>query len=241
MNKKEEKIIKKYKNKISTLIRHKYKKISEQEAKQKKIYLENSEYNKKSLNDLKKEIYATYSDIIEEEIKIKVEEYINSDRFKQTLKAEEKISKRKLSYKSLKQYQEFNLNIPKYFLDELYKEVNKNISEPGITVEEIKYILLLTMYKMIDCLKNGFKIKIGTICHIWFEKRDMRINLPNIKDRILENRLVPKIKLCKSFDYELFKEINKDNQAILNYYKQKIERWLILLKIKNGNKENAND
>ena len=46
--------------------------------------------------------------------------------------------------------------------------------------------------------------------------------------------MFPKLKLCSSFDTSLFRIINKDNESIINYYKAKAERLLILLKVKNA-------
>ena len=73
---------------------------------------------------------------------------------------------------------------------------------------------------------------------IFTQKRDIRVNLPDDKincERILEDRIIPKVKLCRAFDFKYFLEINKNNKAILNYYKEKAERYLMLLKIKKGN------
>lgn len=76
----------------------------------------------------------------------------------------------------------------------------------------------------------GYRLKIGTILYIWLNKRDVRVNLPNVKSKIISDRLIPKIKLCNNFDRTLFLEINKNNQAIINYYKMKAERYLSLFK-----------
>ena len=96
-------------------------------------------------------------------------------------------------------------------MENLYQEVNSDKSECELSKEEIKYILLCLLYKVIDYLKEGYKIKFGTIFKIWLEKRDIRVNLPNVRNRIIEDRLIPKIELCRSFGYNLFQEINKDN------------------------------
>lgn len=234
MNKIEEKVFNKYKRHITKIIKNKYLKKAKQEAKNKRFYLEAGGDMRKKLDDTIKQIYKTYSLIIEEEISCKLESFIKSDKFKQLVEAEKKV--KKLNYKSLKKYQEFRIGFNNYFLDKMFEEVNKD-SENIISKEEIKYILLLTFYKIIDYLKQEYLIKIGTILKIWLVKRDVRINLPFITNRILEDRYIPKVALCKSFDYKLFHKINEENSAIINYYKAKSERFLMLLKIKSGKNE----
>ena len=68
---------------------------------------------------------------------------------------------------------------------------------------------------------------------IWLDQRDIRINLPEIKERILSDRLIPKIALGSAFSYKLFQAINEDNVAIMNYYQSKMERFLMLIKKRN--------
>lgn len=231
MDKIEEKVCNKYRNKVSKIIKKRYSKKAKEEARSKKIYLESGGDMRKKISELAKQIYKTYSPIIETEIEEKVTSFINSDKFKLAVEAEKSI--KKLNYKSLKKYQEFKISVGNGFIDRLYEEVNAD-SEIIISKEEIKYILLSTIYTIIKYLKDGFTVKIGTILKFWLTKRDVRVNLPDVHTRILEDRLIPKVALCKSFDYKLFHSINQNNEAIINYYKAKAERFLMLLKIKQG-------
>lgn len=239
MDKIEEKVLKSYRDNISRIIRRKYRKKALLEARSKKMYFPVGENNRDIIKNLTNDIYATYTVIIESEIEVLVSEFKNSEKFQKAINAEKELSKKKLNFKSLKKYQEFKINIDKKFLKLLYEEVNSD-DQIKISIEEIQYIILLIFYKIIDYIKNGYKVKVGTIFNIWLDKRDMRINLPDVKNHLLENRIVPKLKLCKGFSYNLFNAINKDNEAIINYYKAKMERFLMLLKIKGG-KTNAND
>lgn len=232
MSKIEEKIIDRYKKHITKLIKRKYFLLSEQEAKNKKFYLEKKSNTPENIAKIQKEIYANYSEIIESEIEIRVEQFVNSEKFKKSIESQSKLEKRKLSYKNLKQYQDFTINILQSFLDLMDEEVNKDKNLKKISKEEIKYILLLVFYKIINKIREGYKVKVGTLFYIWIEKRDVRVNLPSASKRIIEDRLIPKLKLCRSFGYEVFKSINKDNEAILTYYKEKLERFLLLLKLK---------
>lgn len=240
MNKIEEKIYKKYKREVSRLIRNKYKKKATTEAENEKFRLKAEKNMRKSIDNLAKTLYQTYIPIIEEEIQAKLDSFIESDKFKNAVKAEHEANKKKLNYKSLKKYQEFEIGINNDLLENLYQEVNSDKSECELSKEEIKYILLCLLYKVIDYLKEGYKIKFGTIFKIWLEQRDIRVNLPNVRNRIIEDRLIPKIELCRSFGYNLFQEINKDNTPIINYYRSKIERYLMLLKVKQSNKNENN-
>lgn len=231
MNKIEEKICKEYRTKISKLVRSKYKKIAHNDAVSRKIYLEAEENSRKKIQELARQIYQTYEHLIDTEIESRFNDFVSSPKFKESVNREIDLQNKKLSYKSLKRYQDFKIGIDKSFIKAMLDEVNVD-GEPEINEEELKYILLLILYKIIDYIRDGYKIKISTLCTIWIEKRDFRVNLPDVKSRILEDRLMPKLKLCKKFSYELFNEINKDNKAIINYCKAKLERFLILLKIK---------
>lgn len=237
MNKLEEKVLKKYRQEISKIIRNKYRKKSQIEAEKEKYCLSAEGNVRNTINDLAKDIYQTYLPVIEEEIESKIEVFKNSDKFKKAIQTEKIISKKKISCKSLKKYQEFEIGINNTLLDNLFIEVNNNDKEPLISREEIKYILLSILYKIIDYIKDGYKIKIGTMMSIWLDKRDIRVNLPEVTDRILEDRLVPKISLGNAFGYKLFQAINHDNTAIINYYQAKMERFLMLIK-KSKNENN---
>lgn len=231
----EQKVYNKYKREISKIIRAKYKRKAHEEAKIKKIYFKSGENVRKKIDEISQELYKTYLPIIEEEIDIRLNEFLNSEKFKKAVKAENDLIKKKLNYKSLKKYQEFEININNTFLKNLYQEVN-NCDDIEITEEEIKYILLSIFYKIIDYIKDGYVVKIGTVFKIWLDKRDVRVNLPDVRTRILEDRLIPKIELCKTFGYKLFHSINIDNKAIMNYYKAKMDRFLMLLKVKQSRK-----
>lgn len=225
-----QKVLNDYRLNISKIIRAKYKKKAYLEAKAKKIYFDPKEDLAKQFQEVQSEIYKKYKPIIEDEIKIKLEDFIDSERYEKAIENEINLSKRKLSYKILKRYQQFNINIHKKFLDYLYDEVNSDPKETVIKMEELHYIVLCIFYKIIDILMAGYRLKIGTILYIWLNKRDVRVNLPNVKSKIISDRLIPKIKLCNNFDRTLFLEINKNNQAIINYYKMKAERYLSLFK-----------
>lgn len=227
----EEKVLNKYRKNIARVIKNKYRRKSKIEAKKNKFQLSDKGNMRDSINDFAKDIYQTYLPIIQEEIENKVNTFKESDEYKNAILAEINVSKKKVNCRSLKKFQEFEISIGNDILNKITEEVNKN--NDSISKEEVKYILLSIFYKIIDYLKLGYKIKIGTMMSIWLDKRDVRINLPDAKKRILEDRLIPKIKLGNSFDYNLFQSINKDNKAIMNYYKTKMERFLNLMK-KNG-------
>lgn len=111
----------------------------------------------------------------------------------------------------------------------MYEEINSD-GQSEMSKEEIKYILLSILYTIISYMQNEYIVKISTIFKMFLTKRDLRINLPNIHNRILEDRTIPKLELCNVFDHKLFQEINKNNEAIQNYYKAKSDRLLTLLK-----------
>ena len=227
----EEKVLSKYRRNIARVIKNKYRRKSKIEARKNKFQLSDKGNMRKSINDFAKDIYKTYFPIIQEEIEERVNTFKESDEYKNAIIAEMNVDKKKISCRSLKKFQEFEINIGNDILDKITEEVNKN--DTNISREEVKYILLSILYKIMDYLKLGYKIKIGTMMSIWLDKRDVRVNLPDTKQRILEDRLIPKIKLGSSFDYNLFQSINKDNKAIMNYYKAKMERFLNLMR-KNG-------
>jgi len=231
----EAKVYKKYRQRVVSFVKNKYKKISELELRNKKIYLEKgSAYPE--LKKIKSEIYKSYAPIIEMEIREKLAEVLNSESYESALKAEEIVQRKRLHYKALKDYQNFPITIPDIFIDLLYNEVNSNLAnnENIIEKEELKYLTFLSMYAIIDSIRKGFKIKLGTCLKIWADKRDVRVNLPDFRNRIMSDRLIPKVELCKNFGYRYFQKINQNNEAIINYYQAKMERYLILLKIKKG-------
>lgn len=233
MDKIEEKVLKKYKREISRIIKNKYRNKSQTEAEQQKYCLSATSNMRKSISILAQDIFKTYLPIIEEEINAKVERFKQSDKFQKAIQAELKVNKKKISCKSLKKFQEFEIGINSSLLDNLLQEVNSDTKEPEISREEVKYILLSILYKIIDYLKEGYKIKIGTMMSIWLDQRDIRVNLPEVKERILSDRLIPKIALGSAFGYKLFQAINEDNVAIMNYYQAKMERFLMLIKKRN--------
>lgn len=229
----EKKVYDRYRKRLSSIIKKKYKKISTEEARSKKIYFSSKDNINQKVKELSAQIYQTYLPIIEKEIDVELSEFLKSDKFTESVKNERNLSKKKLTFKSLKKYQDFKINIDNNFLQVLYDEVNDD-TDNLISKEELKYITLLIVYKIIDYIRNGYCVKISTILNIWTEQRDMRLNLPGIKKRLIEDRIIPKIKLCKSFGYKLFTTINKDNKAIINYYQAKMDRFLMLLKVKQG-------
>ena len=214
-------------------VSRKYKKIASEEANSKKIYF-NKEDCSKQLLKLKKDIYNSYSAMIEDEISSRLLRITKSDKFSRAVNAERELSKKTLHYKAIKKYQRLPIHISDSFIDELYHEVNKDVIDADlIKREELRYLTLLIFYGIIDSIKQGLIVKFGTVCRLWCNKRDFVSNLP-IDNRIKYDRMFPKLKLCSSFDTSLFRIINKDNESIINYYKAKAERLLILLKVKNA-------
>jgi len=208
MDKIEEKVLKKYKREISRIIKNKYRNKSQIEAERQKYCLTATNNMRKSISALAQDIFKTYLPIIEEEINTKLEKFRQSDKFQKAIQAELKVNKKKISCKSLKKFQEFEIGVNNSLLDNLLQEINSDTKEPEISREEVKYILLSILYKIIDYLKEGYKIKIGTMMSIWLDQRDIRINLPEVKERILSDRLIPKIALGSAFSYKLFQAIN---------------------------------
>lgn len=234
MDKFENKIYQKYLKMIRKSTIKKYKKIASNQALEKRIYFDKQDCSKQ-LVELKKQIYHTLTPLMEDEITERLSNIIKSRNFEKAVSAERALSKKTLHYKALKKYQKLPIRIQDSFLDILYDEVNIGVgSEDIIKIEELRYLTLLVLYAIIECIKQGMIIKLGTIFKIWCDKRDFISNLP-IDNKIRYNWMFPKLKLCNSFDGTLFRVINKDNEAITNYYKAKTERLLILLKIKRAN------
>lgn len=232
-----DRIRQKYLKMIRKSVINKYKKKALNEAMASKMYLD-KEDNSRQLGFLKRQIYQTYMPIIDEEINYRLNEILNSPRFDKAVEAEKALGKKTLHYKSLRRYQQQPIHITDDFLNLLSLEVNKDApSDDIISINELRYLTLTILYAIIDYIKDGYRIKFGTLFRIWCEKRDFISNLPLVNGKIKEDYLFPKVKLCKAFDNVLFNKINEDNEAIMNYYKAKMERLLILLKIKKANEE----
>ena len=232
----------KYYKRISKYIRNKYKKVAENELKNKDFYFEKGK-TYIQIDKYKKNIIKSYEPLIQQEIEDMYKSTLSSKKFEKALKSEEELCTKKLHYKNLKDYQKFPIHIPDNFLEALNNELNLNLSqnEKAFEKEEIQYLTLISLYAIIDCIKENFIVKIGTVLKFFKNTRDIRINLPDSKincPRILEDRIVPKIKLCPRFDYKYFLKINENNKAIMNYYKEKMERYLIGIKVKNADKTN---
>jgi hypothetical protein len=231
---------KKYLKRITNIVKRKYKNICNTELKNKEFYFEKG---KKSVSEqkIKEQILKSYEPIIEQEIKYLYENIINSDTYQNALENEEKLQLNRLHYKNLKEYQKFPIHIPESFIDAILNELSdvSASSERAFSREEVQYLTLITLYGIIDYIKQGFEIKIGTVLRFLSKTRDVRVNLPDEKiecSRILEDRIIPKIKLCKEFGRNYFMKINENNQAIINYYKEKTERFLILIRNKKEEK-----
>ena len=158
-------------------------------------------------------------------------------KIEETLNKDKNIKSTSVNFAKQTVIVETNISDPFNYVKDIVEKIEPDAI---LSKEEIKYILLCLLYKVIDYLKEGYKIKFGTIFKISLEQRDIRVNLPNVRNRIIEDRLIPKIELCRSFGYNLFQEINKDNAPIINYYRSKIERYLMLLKVKQSNKNENN-
>lgn len=233
----EDKIRQKYLKMIKKSVINKYKTKAHNEALESKMYLD-KEDNTRQFGFLKRQIYQTYMPLIDEEISYRLNEALNSPRFSKAVEAEKALKKKTLHYKSLRRYQQQPIHITTEFLNLLSEEVNRHAPQDDIiSINELRYLTLTILYAIIDYIRDGYKIKFGTLFRIWCEKRDFVSNLPLGEHKIKEDYLFPKVKLCKVFDNLLFNKINEDNEAIMNYYKSKIERLLILLKIKKANDE----
>ena len=230
----------KYKKRITNFVRNKYKNIAISEVQNKRMYLDKGKSADK-LKKIEREIYKSYEPLILEEISDKLDRIFNSKEFSDALYEAEKANRNRLHYKCLYDYQKLPISVPIVFIEQLKEYLNSNLcnGEYEYTYEELIYLTLLTIYAIIDCIKQGLIVKVGTLFTIFTQKRDIRVNLPDEKincERILEDRIIPKVKLCRAFDFKYFLEINKNNKAILNYYKEKADRYLMLLKVKKVNK-----
>ena len=233
----EKSLQKKYLKRVTNTVKNKYKRICDTELKNKDFYFEKGK-KVQSEQEIRKQILKSYEPLIQQEIEYLYQNIINSDTYKNALENEEKLQLNRLHYKNLREYQRFPIHIPDEFIDCMLGELNSSL-KPGIrqfTKEEIQYLTLITLYAIIDYIKQGFVIKIGTCLKFMSKQRDIRVNLPDEKiscSRILENRIVPKVQLCKEFGRNYFMKINENNEAIINYYKEKVERFLILIRSKN--------
>lgn len=228
---------KKYLNRITKIVKNKYKRLCNIELKNKDFYFEKG---KKTFleQDIRCKIMKSYEPLIENEIKYLYQNVLSSESYQIALENEQKLQLNKLHYKNIKEYQKFPIHVSDNFINYLLTEINKDIKNnyKPFTKEEVQYLTLITLYSIIDYIKQGFIIKIGTCLNFLSNIRDIRINLPDEKiecSRIIQDRIIPKVKLCKEFGKNYFMKINENNQAIINYYKEKTERFLILIKIKN--------
>ena len=231
---------KKYLKRITNMVKNKYKRLCNTELKNKEFYFEKGKKHI-SEQEMRSQILKSYEPLIEQEIKYLYENIINSDTYQNALKNEEKLQLNRLHYKNLKEYQKFPIHIPESFIDAILNELccTCATSERPFSREEVQYLTLITLYGIIDYIKQGFEIKIGTVLKFLSKTRDVRVNLPDEKiecSRILEDRIIPKIKLCKEFGRNYFMKINENNQAIINYYREKTERFLILIRNKKEEK-----
>lgn len=236
----EKALLKKYLKRITNTVRNKYKRLCDTELKNKEFYFDKGKKYAEE-QEIRIQILKSYEPLIEQEIKYLYENIINSDTYQNALKNEEKLQLNRLHYKNLKEYQKFPIHIPESFIEAILSELCGicETSERSFTPEEIQYLTLITLYGIIDYIKQGFEIKIGTALKFLSKTRDVRVNLPDEKiecSRILEDRIIPKIKLCKEFGRNYFMKINENNQAIINYYKEKTERFLILIRNKKEEK-----
>ena len=227
----------KYLKRITRTVRNKYRRLCDAELENKSFYFEKGK-KIESENIFRSQIMKSYEPLIEQEIKYLYENIVSSNAYKTALENEEKLQLNRLHYKNLKEYQKFPIHIPDNFIKDIVDELNRSIgsSVREFTAEEVKYLTLISLYGIIDYIKQGFEVKIGTCLKFLSKTRDVRVNLPDEKiecKRILEDRIIPKIQLCKEFGRNYFMKINENNQAIINYYKEKTERFLILIRNKN--------
>src|SRR5574344_600829 len=230
----EKELKKKYLKRITNTVKNKYKRLCDTELKNKEFYFEKGK-KYASEQEMRSQIIKSYEPLIEQEIKYLYENVINSEAYQNALNNEEKLQLNRLHHKNLKEYQKFPIHIPDSFIDAILNELC-NVSTPSeraFTREEVQYLTLITLYGIIDYIKQGFEVKIGTCLKFLSKTRDVRVNLPDEKidcSRILEDRIIPKVKLCKEFGRNYFMKINEKNQAIINYDREKTERFLILIK-----------
>jgi len=193
----------KYKKRVSNFVRNKYKNLAISEVQNKRMYLDKGRSADK-LKEIEREIYESYEPLILEEISDKLDRIFNSKEYAYALEQAEKANRNRLHYKCLYDYQKFPVSVPTSFIEQIKEYLNSDLDtgEYEYTYEELMYLTLLTIYAIIDCIRQSLTVKIGTIFTIFTQKRDIRINLPDEKincERILEDRIIPKVKLCRSF------------------------------------------
>lgn len=232
MNKYENKVYQKYKKFITRSVIRTYRNMAKREAQSKKIYLDDVNVNKQ-IKDIEKDIFKTYSALIEDEISYRLEKVMQSEKYRIAIEKEKYLSKKNLSYKSLKMYKECPISISPRFLEILSEEMG----EHNIPIQNIKYLTLVLIYGMLKKIKDGYRIKFCNLFYIWCDKRDFICNLPDKVNRIMPDRLIPKFKFSKAFDRKLFHKLNEDNEAILEFYRQKSERLLMYLGLKKRHEE----
>lgn len=232
MNKYENKVYQKYKKFITRSVIRTYRNMAKREAQSKKIYLDDVNVNKQ-IKEIERQIFETYSALIEDEIKYRLEKVMASEKYKLAIIREKELSKKNLSYKSLKMYRECPINISPRFLEILSEEMG----EHNISPQNIKYLTLVILYGILKKIKEGVRIKFCNLFYIWAEKRDFICNLPDTEQRIMPDRIIPKFKFSKAFDRKMFHKLNEDNEAILEFYRQKTERFLMYLGLKNRNEK----
>ena len=234
----EKSLQRKYLKRITRTVKNKHKRLCDIELKNKEFYFEKGK-KVQSEQKICKEILKSYEPLIQQEIEYLYQNILDSDSYKIALENEEKLQLNRLHYKNLKEYQIFPIHVPEDFIEEILIEINSNLNKSirQFTKEEIQYLTLITLYGIINYIKQGFVIKIGTCLKFISKTRDVRVNLPDEKtnSRILEDRIIPKVELCKEFGRKYFMKINENNEAIMNYYKEKVERFLILIRSKNNN------
>lgn len=232
MNKYENKVYQKYKKFITRSVVRTYRNRAKKEAQSKKIYLDSVGVNKQ-IKEIEKEIFQTYLAIIEDEISYRLKNIISSEKYLLAIEKEKTLSKKNLSYKSLKMYKECPVNISPRFIEILSEEMG----EHNISNQNIKYLTLVLIYGILKKIKEGYRVKFCNLFYIWCEKRDFICNLPDSINRIIPDRMIPKFKFSKAFDRKLFHRLNEDNKAILEFYRQKSKRLLMYLGLKRNNEK----
>jgi len=233
MSKLEEKVLRKYSKIINAQVKNKYRKRAEKQANEQKIYLSKEDCSGQ-LRRIKQIIYGSFEPLIKNEIQYRLNEIIESGDFEKAVEKERELQKKKLHYKSLKKYQKLPINIQEHFIKALSEEVNCDVKNKCEIIgdQEVRYLTLLVLYAIIDNILDRKVIKFSHLFRIWLNKRDFISNLPCVENKISINRMFPKFKLCDSYNNRLFKIINAKNEAIINFYRAKTDRFLKFLKVR---------